>query len=128
MFLVSLGIEFHTMAPKHLSKFFPFKTALTFGIIILALNGENNCLLLQVNYLRCYKFRLPKIGRFNGELQTNYLYLVNPENMTLNHYTLMKPVNFMVCPSFVKHPYQWTILNCDSMKGLNKVRRFSKET
>ena len=85
------------MESKYLSEVFPFKTVLILEQLILILNGENNCLFLeykdlqgflQVNYLKSYKFWLPKVGSFDGELQTHYLYLVNPEMLTYCHYTL----------------------------------------
>ena len=33
-FLMSLGTEFHIVAPKYLNVFFPFKTVINFGIIL----------------------------------------------------------------------------------------------
>ena len=104
--------------------------------LILVLNGENNCLflekrdlkrLLQVNYLRSYKFRLPKIGCFDGECRELSLFSrLKRWHISIIHYSRSLLILWFEC-------LVWNIytsgknLNCASIKALNKARRFSKE-
>ena len=83
LFLISLAIELHIVAPKYLSEFFPFEAVLTFRILNFCSALREYLFVLRVerplkgppgNYLRSYKLRLPKIGCSDGELSTNYLY------------------------------------------------------